>query len=191
MEALGDSVSASTPASMAAPAPAVTPAVAAAARRRRSRRYHLLARLLVLCTDAVAINVAFFLAYMARYLLGLGRELADENFVEYTDYWPVQLALVALVLFFFHLRGLYNLARGAAWFDEVLSVAAGAFYGVGLLFAVISLVRYPANSRLTFVYVWVLIVLLVALGRSFIRVGRAVARRRGLGIAQVLVVGGN
>jgi exopolysaccharide biosynthesis polyprenyl glycosylphosphotransferase len=191
MEALGDSVSASTPASMAAPPPVVTPALAAAARRRRSRTYHLLARLLVLCADAVAINVAFFLAYRARYIWAIGPEIADENFVEYSDYWPVQLALVALVLLFFHLRGLYNLARGAAWFDEVLVVAAGAFYGVGLLFAFVALVRYPANSRLTFVYAWVLIVLLVALGRSLIRVGRALARRRGLGIAQVLVVGGN
>ena len=145
----------------------------------------------MLLVDAAAINAAFFLAYYARYILGLGGEVADENFVEYLDYLPIQLALMGLVLAFFHLRGLYNLARGTAWFDEALAVAAGAFYGVGLLFAVVSLVRYPANSRLTFVYAWVLIVLLVAIGRSYIRGLRALARRRGLGIVRVLVVGDN
>ncbi len=184
MEVIGDSVSPVTPS--AAPAPAPSPPG-----RRRSRSYRLLARLFVLCVDASAINLAFFLAYRSRYILGLGGDVADENYVDYQEYIPVAIVLTALVLGFFHLRGLYRLARGTAWFDEALSVAAGAFYGVGLIFGVVSLVRYPANSRLTFIFAWVFIVALVALSRSLVRVLRLLARRRGLGIDRVVVVGDN
>jgi len=192
MEAIGDSVSAVSSSASPLPEPRDPGGSPSPARLRRARRYQqLVARLSLLVGDAVAIYLAFFLAYLARYVLGLGGEVADENFVEYAEYATVQLSLVCLTLFFFHLRGLYSLARGTAWFDEVLSVAAGAFYGVGLLFAVVSLVRYPANSRLIFIYAYVLIVLLVALSRSLARIVRALARRRGLGIARVLVVGDN
>jgi exopolysaccharide biosynthesis polyprenyl glycosylphosphotransferase len=184
MEVSGERMSRPTPPADAAPPPGP-------AGRRHSRAYHRLARLFTLLVDAGAINLAFYVAYRSRYILGLGGDVPDENFVEYSDYWPVQFALVALVLFIFHIRGLYTLARGAAWFDEMLSVAAGAFYGVGLLFAAIALVRYPANSRLTFIYAWVFIVILVMLGRSIVRLLRLAARRQGLGLARVLVVGDN
>src|SRR5688572_17546634 len=187
MEAYGDSVSTAT----VDPPAAFEGAREAPRPRVRARSYELPARLLLLFGDAAAIWTAFFLAYYVRYWLGLGGEVADENFVEYVDYYPVQLALVLLTVGFFHLRGLYNLARGTAWFDEMLSVAAGAFYGVGLLFAAVALVRYPANSRLTFIYAWVFIVVLVMLGRSIVRLIRLAARRQGLGLARVLVVGDN
>jgi exopolysaccharide biosynthesis polyprenyl glycosylphosphotransferase len=185
MEVVSERVS--PPAAQASPA-VVPPSPAG---RRPRRAYQVLARLAVLLVDAAAINAAFFLAYVSRYVFALGGDVAEENFVDYVEYWPIQIALVVLVLGFFHLRGLYNLARGTAWFDEMLAVAAGAFYGVGLLFAVVSLVRYPANSRLTFIYAWVLIVVLVMLGRTIVRVLRGRARRRGLGIARVVVVGDN
>ena len=71
---------------------------------------------------------------------------ADENFVAYAEYWPVQLALTVLTLGIFHLRGLYNLARGTAWFDEVLSIGAGTFYSVGVLFAVLINLRTADTS---------------------------------------------
>jgi exopolysaccharide biosynthesis polyprenyl glycosylphosphotransferase len=191
MEAVSESVSTIPPPPPAAQPAEATGGAASPAPRRHARAYHVLARVFVLLVDAAAINAAFFLAYFARYILEVGGAVADENFVAYAEYWPVQLALTALTLGIFHLRGLYNLARGTAWFDEVLSIGAGAFYSVGVLFAVIALVRYPANSRLTFIYAWVLLVVLVALGRSGVRALRALARRRGLGIARVLVVGEN
>jgi exopolysaccharide biosynthesis polyprenyl glycosylphosphotransferase len=99
--------------------------------------------------------------------------------------------VTALVLLFFYRRDLYNLARGTAWFDEVLSVAIGGSLGVALASWIVLLVRYPANSRLTFIFAWVAIVVLVALGRSLVRLLRILARRRGLGLARVVVVGDN
>jgi exopolysaccharide biosynthesis polyprenyl glycosylphosphotransferase len=188
MEAIGDSLSTEAVEAVEFfPTPVGGAPVPTAPRRRR--QHARWARVSLLFGDAAAIFLAFFLAYFARYVLGVGGEVAGENFVEYADYGPVQVALVALTLACFQIRGLYKLARGTAWFDEVVAVAAGAFYGVGLLFAVVSLVRYPANSRLTFIYAYLLIVLLVALVRSLARIFRALARRRGLGIARVLVVG--
>jgi exopolysaccharide biosynthesis polyprenyl glycosylphosphotransferase len=187
MAAIDDPVA---PLATAAPPAEPSPPQLPAPRRGR-QVYHVLSRMFILLVDAGAIYVAFFLAYAARYVFGLGGEVADENFVEYAEYWPLQLALLALTLAIFQLRGLYNLARGTAWFDEMLSIGAGAFYSVGVLFAVVSLVRYPANSRLTFIYAWVLIVVLVTFGRSAVRGLRALARRHGWGIARVVVVGDN
>jgi exopolysaccharide biosynthesis polyprenyl glycosylphosphotransferase len=184
MEVISDRMSAAAP--LPDPEPSPRPAAP-----RAGRAYHQLARLFVLAVDAVAVYAAFYFAYYSRYILSFGGDVPDENFVEYREYLPVQLAMVALLLLFFHLRGLYNLARGTAWFDEMLSVAAGAFYGIGLLFAAVALVRYPANSRLTFIYAWVFVVLLVMVGRSLVRLLRHIARRRGLGIARVVVVGDN
>jgi exopolysaccharide biosynthesis polyprenyl glycosylphosphotransferase len=188
MEVIGDSVS---PAAPPPPVPTAAAPAADPARHGRAQAYHVLARLFVLCVDAAAINLAFYVAYRSRYVLGLGGDVTDENFVEYHEYLPVVLGVTALVLVFFHLRGLYNLARGTAWFDEVLSVAAGAFYGVALVSWIVLLVRYTATSRLTFVFSWVAIVVLVALGRTLARLLRILARRRGLGIARVVVVGDN
>lgn len=170
----------------AAVPPSAPPVVSS--RRRLSPQ---LVRLAMLLVDAAAINLAFFLAYYARYVLGVGGEVADENFVEYPDYWPIQLALVAVTLAVFHLRGLYKLARGTSWVDEVVSVGVGSFIGVWALFTVVSLVRYPANSRLTFIFAWVLIVVAVALGRALVRALRGLARRHGLDLVRVLVVGDN
>jgi exopolysaccharide biosynthesis polyprenyl glycosylphosphotransferase len=188
MEVIGDSVSppAPPPPAPSAAAPAPDPA-----RQRRVPSYRLLARLFVVAVDAAAINLAFYVAYRSRYVLGLGGDVADENFVDYQDYIPVALGVTALVLLFFHRRGLYNLARGTAWFDEALSVAIGGSLGVALASWIVLLVRYPANSRLTFIFAWVAIVVLVAFGRSVVRLLRLMARQRGLGIARVVVVGDN
>ena len=92
MEVSGERMSRPTPPADAAPPPGP-------AGRRHSRAYHRLARLFTLLVDAGAINLAFYVAYRSRYILGLGGDVPDENFVEYSDYWPVQFALVALVLF--------------------------------------------------------------------------------------------
>ena len=184
MEVIGDRVN--VPAAPTTPMPPPS-----AAARGRAQSYRLLARLFVLGVDAAAINLAFYVAYRSRYVLGLGGDVADENFVEYQDYLPVAFGVTALVLLFFHRRDLYNLARGTAWFDEVLSVAIGGSLGVALASWIVLLVRYPANSRLTFIFAWVAIVVLVAFGRSLVRLLRLMARRRGLGIARVVVVGDN
>ncbi|MBX5491548.1 MAG: sugar transferase [Chloroflexi bacterium] len=174
-----------------APAPAVDGGAGTTVAAPRRRLSPLVTRLTMLAVDAAAINVAFFLAYYARYVLGIGGEVADENFAEYPEYWPIQAALVLLVLAVFHLRGLYKLARGTSWIDEVVSVGVGSFIGVWALFTVVSLIRYPANSRLTFIFAWVLIVVMVALGRSLVRALRGLARRHGLDLVRVLVVGDN
>jgi len=141
--------------------------------------------------DLISTNLAFFLAYVSRYVYELGGDVAGESFVEYLAYVPVQLFFVGLCLLGYQLRGSYTLPRGSSLAAEVASVVGSTAVAAMVVFALASMVRYPASSRLTFIYAWILAVALGIVGRVVIRAVRAQLHRIGLGVERVIVVGNN
>jgi len=148
-------------------------------------------RLALVAVDIGAVNLAFYLAWFARYRLGLVVDLDPGNYVEHDRYLPLQIALSLVFAFILGLRGLYRLPRAASALDDFSTIFTAAGVSVMVLFAGSTFVRYPAESRLTLIFAWVLITLLVVLGRAVCLwlIGRL--HQRGIGVARTLVVGDN
>ncbi len=148
-------------------------------------------RVALVTIDISAVNLAFYLAWFARYRLGLVVDLDPGNYVEHERYLPLQIALSLVFAFILGLRGLYRLPRAASALDDFSTIFTAAGVSVMVLFAGSTFVRYPAESRLTLIFAWVLITLLVVLGRAvcLFLIGRL--HQHGIGVARTLVVGDN
>ncbi len=148
-------------------------------------------RVALVTIDISAVNLAFYLAWFARYRLGLVVDLDPGNYVEHERYLPLQIALSLVFAFILGLRGLYRLPRAASALDDFSTIFTAAGVSVMVLFAGSTFVRYPAESRLTLIFAWVLITLLVVLGRAvcLFLIGRL--HQQGIGVARTLVVGDN
>jgi exopolysaccharide biosynthesis polyprenyl glycosylphosphotransferase len=153
------------------------------------RASYLLPKTLIALSDVVLINVAFFLAWFARYRLQLGAEVAVENYVDWETYSTIQLALTATLLIVFRLQGLYRLRRGAGFVDEMGLVVNGALIGIAVVIIGVFYLRPFGLSRLIFVYAGIAIVLLLGLGRVARRAYQGMMRRRGVGLHRIVVVG--
>ncbi len=143
----------------------------------------------VAVVDAVLINLAFFLAWYARYRLELGAEVAAENYVEWSTYSSIELALTAVLLVVFRLQGLYRPRRGVSFVDEMGVVVNGTLIGIAVMIVAVFYVRPFGLSRLIFVYALIAIVVLLGLARTLERAYQGYMRRRGRGLERIVVVG--
>jgi exopolysaccharide biosynthesis polyprenyl glycosylphosphotransferase len=150
---------------------------------------HALERLVLVAVDIAAVNLAFYLAWFARYRLGLVRDLDPGNYVEHDVYLPLQIALAITFACIIALRGLYRLPRAASALDDLSTIFTVSGLSVMLLFAGSTFVRYPAESRLTLIFAWGLMTVLVVFGRSVCLWILGVLHQRGFGVARTLVVG--
>ena len=153
-----------------------------------SRRWE---RAVLLAFDALALNLAFYLAWYARYRLELIVELDPGNYVAHDVYLLLQLALSAVIVATLALRGLYRVPRATSALEDLSPIFAATGLGIMVVFALSTFVRYPAESRLTLIFMWVLGTVLVLFGRALYLMVVGLLRRRGIGVARTLVVGDN
>ncbi len=153
----------------------------------RYRRYISIA---VIITDVLLINLAFAIAYWLRYELQWFAAVDQANFVRFSAFIPISLALTVLLLGIYKLNGVYEQPRGASWFDEVYSLMTGTATGIILMvFVIVFLFRPLFYSRLVFFYGGVLITIFLSASRLAKRMLRDRLRRRGLGVDRLLIVG--
>jgi exopolysaccharide biosynthesis polyprenyl glycosylphosphotransferase len=152
---------------------------------------HLLERAVLVALDLSMVNLGFFLAWYARYRMGLFVALDPGNYVEHEVYVPLQITLSLVFVSILSLRGLYRLPRAASALDDLSSIFTAAGLSVMLLFAGSTFVRYPAESRLTLIFAWALVTFLVVLCRANLLWIVGVLHQRGIGVARTLVVGDN
>ncbi len=141
--------------------------------------------------DALAINVAFVLSYVARYRLEIGGEVQPVNFVPLSSYGRTQLAWTAILLVFFAFYGLYRRRRGSGWLDKVFTIAQAATLGYVALNAISYLFRVSQESRLMYVYVWGGTIAILGVVKMAEAGWRTWARSRGRGVDRLLMVGGS
>ncbi|HLC29582.1 MAG TPA: hypothetical protein VJM51_02230, partial [Dehalococcoidia bacterium] len=77
-------------------------------RLSRRQRYQRVVRLSLQLSDLLLINLAFIAAYYLRYIVGVGGDVADENFVDLATYLPLQAGLTLTLFPIYHLSGLYR-----------------------------------------------------------------------------------
>jgi exopolysaccharide biosynthesis polyprenyl glycosylphosphotransferase len=166
-------------------------AEAQAPQTRTLTRARVTERIVLVALDIAMVNLAFFLAWYARYRVGLFIALDPGNYVEHDVYLPLQVALSLVFAFVIALRGLYRLPRAASALDDLSTLFTVAGIAVMLLFAASTFVRYPAESRLTLIFAWALITLLTFLGRANWLWMLGVLHGRGVAVERTLVVGDN
>ena len=153
-------------------------------------RYRKYLSIAAIITDVLLINLAFAIAYWLRYDLQWFAVVDETNLVPYTVFIPISLALTLLLLVIYKLNGVYNLSRGASWFDEVYRLLTGTATGIILMvFVIIFLFRPSLYSRLIFLYAGVLITIFLAASRLVKRTVRNRLHRKGLGVDRLLIVG--
>ena len=148
-------------------------------------------RLVLVAVDLGMVNLAFFLAWYARYRMSLFVALDPGNYVESDVYLPLQISLAVVFVSILAMRGLYRLPRAASALDDLSTIFTVAGLSLMVLFAGSTFVRYPAESRLTLIFAWALITFLVVLGRANWLWMLGVLHQRGFGVERTLVVGDN
>lgn len=153
------------------------------------RRGHLLPTGILVLLDAILVNVSFALAWWVRYELQLGPEVVEENYVTLDAYLFIELALTFVLLLVFKLQGLYDRKSRAAWVDAVGVIVSGTTIGVAVMIVAVFGFRPYAYSRLIFLYIWLIVIVLLSTLRLVEMQVRDYLRRRGIGLERVLVVG--
>ena len=139
--------------------------------------------------DVILINVAFILAYWARYDLQLFRAVDPAFNVPYRVYLPFVAVFTLLLILVYRQQGVYRTRRQISWFDEFYAIVTGTATGTIIMIVFIFLYRPSFYSRIIFIYAGILIVILLGAGRLFKVVLVGHMRRRGIGTARVVIVG--
>lgn len=139
--------------------------------------------------DLLLINVAFFIAYHARYEWQLIRPVGEYNYVPPREYIPVSLILTTILLVVYKTEGLYTPKRGTSWLDEAYTIFIGTLAGIAIMIVITFFYRPNFYSRLLFGYAGISITLTLSLSRLIVRQIWEYLRGRGMGVDRVLVVG--
>lgn len=144
---------------------------------------------MLIASDLVLINAAFALSYVLRYNLQLFRNVDPVNFVPYRSYLGLQLGYTLVLIAALAIEGAWRPRRGASWLDEVYTIANGTTTAMVVVLVLIFGIRPLAFSRLLLLYVSVLTVAFLGVGRLVKRSIETYRRRRGIGVDRTLIVG--
>jgi len=149
----------------------------------RSRVIHWI----TIVTDLLLINVAFWMAYVARYEW---QWLRPVLYLEpYRDYLGQQLVLTVLLALAFRYTGVWRRRRGELWLDEVTRIITATAAGIMLMMAVTFFLQPSPFSRLLIFWALLFIVLFLSVARLLRRISLSLLYRRGIGVDRALVVG--
>jgi exopolysaccharide biosynthesis polyprenyl glycosylphosphotransferase len=154
------------------------------------RRDWVLTAVLIVA-DALTLVLAFYASWAIRYVAEIGPEIEETNYVPFSIFAPLLFGLIPITWLTFAFSGLYRQRRGTEWYDDIAAIFRNTSLTTMALFAGVSLLRYPATSRLTFILAWLLGFLCVIAGRALVQLVATLLHRRGIGVERVLVVGGN
>jgi len=138
--------------------------------------------------DALALSLAFFVAYYIRFASGL---LPPAPSVDAAFYLKLTAALVPGWIVIFALHHLYDPEHLLGGAQEYLGVVNGSTYGFAATVVIRFLYGDPSISRSWVAFCWPLAIILVGLTRFCLRRLVYQLRNRGLFINRALIVGAN
>lgn len=154
------------------------------------KRSELLFTAFLVPLDLLAILGAFVAAYYLRFSQGEATVLV-EVFWPMGQYLKFVAAIVPFWLVIFALSGLYSIKRTWRAWEEFSSIFVGVAGGTILVIAWPFLTRQEFFSRLVVIYLFILALVFVTLGRTLLRMFRQALYRYGIGVHRLLLVGTN
>jgi exopolysaccharide biosynthesis polyprenyl glycosylphosphotransferase len=144
-------------------------------------------RFIRLLIDAAIINLGFIVGYLMRYNWRWFREIGFD--ARLNDYAPVQLAFTLAFLVMFIIDGVYTPRRAPSWFDQMYAIINSSAKATVIILALVFVYRPAVYSRLMIVEAGIAVVVLMAVERCVQGMVEGMLRRRGIGVASVLIVG--
>jgi len=155
--------------------------------QRRPLRWPLVVTRMLI--DVTLVNMAFILAYYARYELHLFKGVQPESDLPLSWFLPLQALLSVVTLSVFYFRGLYAQPRGASWVDQISKIAGATLTSVAIVIMGNLLISPVLNSRLIFLFFYASVLIVFGAERFVLRRIRMLLWRYGINIRRVLVVG--
>ncbi|UCC54874.1 MAG: sugar transferase [Anaerolineaceae bacterium] len=144
-------------------------------------------RYLTVATDLILMNLAFVLAYAARYRW---EWLLPVVYPEpYTGYLGQQFVLTLLLILTFSQHKVWRRRRGESWVDEISRIVSATASGIALMMVFTFFFQPTPFSRLLLVWALVFIVAFIAVARLLRRGILRMLYRRGKLVDRVIVVG--
>jgi exopolysaccharide biosynthesis polyprenyl glycosylphosphotransferase len=144
-------------------------------------------RYLTVATDLVLMNLAFILAYVARYRWQWFLPVVYPE--PYTGYLGQQLVLTLLLILTFSQHKVWRRRRGESWVDEMSRIVSATASGIALMMVFTFFFQPTPFSRLLLVWTLVFIVAFIGIARLLRRVILHLLYRRGRLVDRVLVIG--
>ncbi|MCA9924929.1 MAG: sugar transferase, partial [Anaerolineales bacterium] len=139
-----------------------------------------------IAADIVLLNLAFGLAYLARYQWQWLVEVVSP--ATYTAYLPQQVLLNVLLVLTFTQAKVWKRRRGEFWVDEVSRIIYATAAAIFLMGVVTFFVQPVPFSRLLLIWALLFTVLFISLARLVRRFILSTLYQRGLFVDRVLVV---
>ncbi|MGH2443384.1 MAG: sugar transferase [Chloroflexota bacterium] len=137
--------------------------------------------------DGALVYAAFAVSYWIRYTLKLGPQIQAS--VAFSAYQSLAVLLVSVMLLVLAVKGAYRVRMGTDIVDDITRTVSAATITIGIVVVITTMIQKDVYSRGVIVYLWVSVIVLVALGRTGYRAVQGFFHRRGWGISRVLVVG--
>ncbi len=138
-------------------------------------------------TDVILIYAALAGAYWVRYTLGIGPQIQVR--VQFAAYQPLALLLLAAMLVVLFAKGAYRPRLSTDIVDEIGSIFSATTIAVAAVVVITAMLHFDVYSRGVIVYLWLLLIVFVTIGRSVYHAVQGYCHRRGWGTVNVLVVG--
>jgi exopolysaccharide biosynthesis polyprenyl glycosylphosphotransferase len=155
--------------------------------RRQPGRLQRFLTVSLVVQDAVLIYVALSLAYWLRYGFKLGPTI--NGAVPFSAYQRVALLLLGIMMCTLFLKGAYRARLNREAVGECALIFSASTIAVAIVVVITFMLHMFEYSRGVIVYLWVLLIALLILGRAVFRLMQRYAHRRGWGVRRLLVVG--
>lgn len=137
--------------------------------------------------DIVFVYAALLIAYWARYALGIGPRIHDA--IPFSSYQGLAALLLGVMISTLALKGAYRARLSTEIVDEAATIFSAATISVAAIVVATFMLHEFEYSRGVIIYLWVLLIILLVLGRSLVRAFQVLCHRRGWGVRRLLVVG--
>lgn len=158
--------------------------------RRVAPRASTLRRVLpiaVVLVDLVLLYGALVAAYWVRYGLKIGPRIQQQ--LGFGSYEPIGLLLIAVTMPVLLAKGAYRTRLSTEAVDEFTTIFSGATISIAAIVVFMEMLHRYEYSRGLILYLWVLVIALLAVGRTLLRSFQSLCFRRGWGVRRLLVVG--
>jgi exopolysaccharide biosynthesis polyprenyl glycosylphosphotransferase len=138
--------------------------------------------------DIVAIIVAFIISYYIRAHLG---SVPDFNNIGLSEYLKDAIYLIPFWIFLFAANGLYSIKSSTGFFNELYRISIGASTAILFFVTFIFFSKTFFFSRLVLVFIWLVSIVTLMLGRLVLRLIQKSLLKTGMGVRNIVLIGNN
>jgi len=159
---------------------------------RKPNSSEVIVPVITVISDVIAIELSFLLAYWIRFYSPLVKVIPEVSGIpDFEGYFILSLMMIPVWLFIFQTRKMYRPRRVVFIFDEFFVIARLVTFGVVFSFGLIFFWRVFPYSRLTFVLIWAISIILITSGRYIVIKIEKTLYSRGKALKNAVIAGNN